>query len=148
MLAAVTREAIEAAVDEWVRETAIDPKIGVPDSAGGFEITDYRSHLIGHMPTGDPPKTGLRSHHLSLRFLLTAEEKKATIDPMLERLRAAALEDSELSGRLDYRTRLELGEAAVARRGEHNRHGGPVVVVDASVREFDLGDEQSDNDPR
>lgn len=142
----MTREAIEAAVDEWVREVAIDPTIGVPDSAGGFEITGYDSHLIGSTPTGDPPTTGLRSHLLSLHFLLTAEETKTTIDPMLERLRAAALEDPELSGRLDHRTRLELGEAAVAKRGERNRHGGPVVVVDASVREFDFGDDQADDD--
>lgn len=148
MLAAVTREEIETAVDEWVREVAINPAIGVPDSAGGFEITGYKSHLVGSTPTGDPPTTGLRSHLLSLRFLLTAEETKETIDPMLERLRAAALEDPELGGRLDYRTRLELGEAAVAKRGERNRHGGPVVVVDASVREFDFGEEQSDDDPR
>lgn len=42
MLAAVTQEAIEAAVNEWVREVAIDPRTGVPSSAGGFEITDYR----------------------------------------------------------------------------------------------------------
>lgn len=140
MLAAVTREAIEAAVDEWVREVAIDPETGVPSSAGGFEITGYRSHLIGSTPTGDPPTTGLRSHLLSLRFLLTAEETKATIDPMLERLRTAALEDPELGGRLDYRTRLELGEAVVAKRGERNRHGGPVVIVDASVREVDFGE--------
>lgn len=142
MLAAVTQEAIEAAVDEWVREVAIDPGTGAPDSAGGFEITDYRSQLVGHTPTGDPPTTGLRSHQLDLRFLLTTEETKATIDPMLDRLRAAALEDPELGGRLDYRTRLELGEAAVAKRGERNRHGGPVVVLYASVRAFDFGDEE------
>lgn len=140
MLAAMTREGIETAVDRWVREVAIDPETAAPSSVGGFEITDYRSHLVGHMPTGDPPKTGLRSHHLSLRFLLTAEETKATIDPMLERLRAAAAEDPELRGRLDHGTRLELGEAVVAKRGERNHRGGPVVVVDASAREFDFGD--------
>ena len=65
---------------------------------------------------------------------------------MLDRLRAAALEDPELGGRLDYRTRLELGEAAVAKRGEHNRHGGPVVIVGARVREFDFGGDQADDD--
>jgi len=48
MLADVEREAIETAVDGWVREVAIDPRTGVPGSAGGFEITDYRSHLVGH----------------------------------------------------------------------------------------------------
>lgn len=64
MLADVEREAIETAVDGWVREVAIDPRTGVPGSAGGFEITDYRSHLVGHTPT-----TGLRSHQLDLRFL-------------------------------------------------------------------------------
>jgi hypothetical protein len=144
----VERQAIKAAVDEWVREVAIDPRTGVPDSAGGFEITGYRSHLVGHTPTGDPPTTGLRSHQLDLRFLLTTEETKATIDPMLDRLRAVALEDPELGGRLDYRTRLELGEAAVAKRGERNRHGGPVVVANASVREFDFGDDPADDDTR
>lgn len=138
----MTQEAIEAAVDKWVREIAVDHRVGVPDSTGGFEIADYRSHLIGHMPTGDPPTTGLRSHHLSLRFLLTAEETKATIDPTLERLRAAALEDPELGGRLEHRTRLELGETVVAERGERNRHGGPIVVLDASMREFDFGDDE------
>jgi hypothetical protein len=142
----VTREAIEAAVDEWVREVAVDHRVGVPDSAGGFEIADYRSHLIGHMPTGDPPTTGLRSHHLSLRFLLTPEETKATIDPMLKRLQADSLEDPEIGGRLDYRTRLELGEAVVAKRGERNHHGGPVVALDVNVREFDFGDDQADDD--
>lgn len=138
----MTREAIEAAVNEWVREVAVDPRVGVPDSAGGFEIADYRSHLIGHMLTGDPPTTGLRSHHLSLRFLLTAEETKATLEPMLKRLQATALEDPELGGRLDYRTRLKLGKVVVAKRGERNHHGGPVMVLDASVREFDFGDDE------
>lgn len=142
----MTREEIETAVDEWVREVAIDHEIGVPDSAGGCEIAGYRSHLIGHMPTSDPPTTGLRSHHFDLRFLLTAEETKAMIDPMLERLRAAALEDPELGGRLEYRARLELGEATLAKRGEANRRGGPIVIVDASVREFDFGDDQADDD--
>jgi hypothetical protein len=144
----VEQQAIEAAVDQWVREVAVDHRVGVPDSAGGFEIAAYRSHLIGHMPTGDPPTTGLRSHQLDLRFLLTVEETKATIDPMLDRLRATALEDPELGGRLDYRTRLELGEAVVAKRGERNRHGGPVVVLHASVREFDFGDDQADDDAK
>jgi len=148
MLAAVEREAVERAVDEWVREVAIDPGTGVPNSAGGFEITDYRSHLVGHTPTGDPPTTGIRSHQLDLRFLLTTDETRATIDPILARLRASALEDPELGGRLDYRTRLELGEAAVANRGERNRHGGPVVVLYASVREFDFGDDQADDDAK
>lgn len=137
---------IEAVVDEWVRATAIDPETGVPESVGGFEITGYRSHLIGHTPTADPPTTGLRSHHLTLRFLLTTEETKATIDPMLERLKASALEDPELGDRLDYRTRLELGQARPAKRDEHNRHSGPVVLVDASVREFDFGDNQTGDD--
>lgn len=148
MLADVEREAIETAVDGWVREVAIDPRTGVPNSAGGFEITGYRSHLVGHAPTGDPPMTGLRSHQLDLHFLLTAEETKATIDPMLDRLRATSLEDPELGGRLDYRTRLELGEAVVAKRGERNRHGGPVVVLYASVREFDFGDYQAGDDAK
>lgn len=147
MLTDVEQEAIETAVDGWVREVAIDPRTGVPDSAGSFEIADYRSHLVGHTPTGDPPTTGLRSHQLDLRFLLTAEETKATIDPMLDRLRAAAREDPELGRRLDHRTRLELGEAVVAKRGERNRHGGPAVVLYASVREFDFGDDQADDDP-
>lgn len=40
MLAAVERETIEAAVDKWVREVAIEPETGVPASAGGFEIAD------------------------------------------------------------------------------------------------------------
>ncbi|HEY5941269.1 MAG TPA: hypothetical protein VIT89_00215 [Solirubrobacterales bacterium] len=142
----MTREAIESAVDEWVREVAVNHRVGVPDSAGGFEIADYRSYLIGHMPTGDPPTTGLRSHHLSLRFLLTAEETKTTIDPMLKRLHADSLENPELGGRLDYRTRLDLGEAVVAKRGERNHHGGPVVVLDANVREFDFGDGQAEPD--
>lgn len=118
----------------------------MPDSAGGFEIADYRSHLIGHMPTGDLPTTDLRSHHLSLRFLFTAEETKATIDPMLKRLQADSLEDPDIGGRLDYRTRLDLDEAVVAKRGERNHHGGPVVVLDANVREFDFGDGQADED--
>jgi hypothetical protein len=32
----------------------------VPDSAGGFEVTGRRSHLVSHTPTGDLPTTWLR----------------------------------------------------------------------------------------
>lgn len=45
----------------------------------------------------------------------------------------------------DCDPRLELSEAVVAKRGERNRHGDPVVVANASVREFDFGEEQSDD---
>ena len=57
----MTREAIKAAVDEWVREVAVDRRVGVPDSAGGYEMADYRSH----MPTGDPQTRNLFGNPVS-----------------------------------------------------------------------------------
>jgi len=107
MLAAMKREEIEAALEEWVNETAIDPHIGAPFVVGGLEIANYNTFLIGHTPTGDPPTSGRRSHHFDLRFLLTPQETWATSQPMTERLLAVAVNDPEIGGRLTYGTRLD-----------------------------------------
>jgi hypothetical protein len=130
------RVTVEAAVDRWVREVAVDPKLAVPNTAGGFEIGGYFPFLFGHLPPGAAkPTSGRLSHLLELRFMLTADETPETINPIIERLRAAASADPELDGRLDDGARLSVGDVKVAGLGERNPRGGPVVIVGITVAE-------------
>lgn len=133
------RQAIEKAVDEWVREAAIDPATGAPYVDGGFEITDYATYLIGPMPDSDPPTSGVRTHLFQLRFSLTPAEDRSTVEPMVERLKVRALEDPTLGGRLTYGRRLEFGAADYSKVAPDNRRGGPVVWVQAALAEIELG---------
>ena len=133
------RGEIAAVLDEWVREVVIDPRTGVPFVDGGLDIAGYNTFLIGHMPDADPPKGGTRSHLLNLWFLLTPNEDKRTIGAMVEQLKAAALADPTLAGRLPRAHRLELGAAKTVAKDSSNKRGGPVVVLQAVIAEFDPG---------